>query len=128
MSAPSWVKPRFRCTLDSQFCEIVRRLKSDVEEFRQLSGRSDVDTVLDEDDQFTIRRWTQPDGGCAVIDREIVVTCAGKTIVARTKGLLIEVTPQWDREALTCDLLVEQEATPVWQISQMILGEFLFES
>ncbi len=85
-----------------------------------------METKLDEDDRFTIRRWNQPTGGRADVSGEISVTCSEKTIVARSKGLLIEVTPQWDQETLTCDLLVDGKATPLWQISQMILCEFLF--
>lgn len=129
MSEKSWVEPRYRCTLDASFCDLVCRLKADVAEFKKLSNEADIEAKF-EQGELVVRRWTRPEGGRPYVEDEnkVVVRCTDNSILAtRKKCLHIEVTRKWDPEALSCNLLVDGKVLLLWQISQLILGDFLFE-
>lgn len=131
MNEKSWVTPRYQCTLDANFSDLICRLKADVAEFNSLSHKTDFEAQFEQGGRLVVRRWMRPDGGRAYLDNdnEVVVRCTDNSILAtRKKCLHIEVTPKWDPEALSCNLTVDGKVLPLWQISQMILGEFLFES
>ncbi len=128
MSGPDWVTARFKCTLDSNFCAIISRIKADVAEFNELSGKQRFEATLNGDDTLTVRRWVHPEGGRAYTDSDsqISVSCAGKVIRARGKGLHVEIAPTWNPETRNCDLIVDAEALPLCRISETIIGDFLF--
>ena len=50
------------------------------------------------------------------------------TCISATRNLHdpLTITPKWNEDTLSCDLLVSGKTLPIWAISQKILGDFFF--
>ena len=50
------------------------------------------------------------------------------TCISATRSLHdpLTISPKWNEDTLSCDLLVAGKLLPIWAISQRILGDFFF--
>ena len=138
MSARNWVLARANCTLDDNLSTLMAQVKKDIQGFNRL--RSDKRGIRQfrvsfDNGEFVIERMvevTNHRGTHIVEDAEyshdvIIVRCMESSIsVGRKDHLNFEIEPRWNAQSQTCDLLVDGEPYPLWRISEMILGEFLF--
>ena len=52
----------------------------------------------------------------------------GSTISAcRPNKLHLRIEPRWNPESQECEFLVDEERCELWQVSQRILGDFMFD-
>ena len=131
--ADGWVLARATCTLEWIFDEITNTMESDIREFNNLSPKRRYDRRFDsspiQDTAFEVYRvpLNAVRGRMKAGQDGILVQKAGASIkVTRDRVSLLTITPRWNEETLTCDLLVEGEPVSIWQISQKILGNFFF--
>ena len=131
--ADHWVLARANCTLDGIFEELTNIMESDIREFNGLSPKRRVERMFDSspirDTAFEVYR-VPPNavrGRMRAGQDGILVQKAGASIkVTRDRGSLLTITPRWNEETLTCDLLVGGKPISIWQISQKVLGDYLF--
>ena len=71
-------------------------------------------------------RHTKEHFGVEVIQRESdIVSFLWNRGISKQ---LFEITMEWNADKLECDILVNEKSYKIWDISQMALGELLFES
>ena len=122
--ADGWVLARATCTLEWIFDDITRRMESDIREFNNLSPKRRDDRIFD---SSPIQNTTFEVYRKGVGQDVILVQKAGASIkVTRDRGSLLTITPRWNEETLACDLLVGGKPLSVSQISQKVLGDYLF--
>ena len=135
----AWVKARANCTPDDNLTEIMARIRKDVGEFNQLPahkrGPRRFGTFFD-DGEFVIKRRREVSdyqGNHVVDDPDysgdvVSVRCAENAIsVRRNSRMSFEIVPRWNAETQKCDLLIDGETFPLWQVSEKIVGNFMFE-
>ncbi|MDE0149147.1 MAG: hypothetical protein OXM58_12320 [Rhodospirillaceae bacterium] len=141
MSAQNWVVARANCTPADNMTELVKRLKKDIRSYNGLSsdkrGKRQFKADL-ENGELVIRRMVESPvntGGHYVVEDEdyigdvIRVRRDDATITAcRADKAHVEIVPDWNPETQACDLKIDGKPLPVWRVSELILGEFLFES
>ncbi len=139
MKQDNWVLARANCTLDDNLTAIIGRVKRDVQSYNAL--RPDKRgirqfRVFHDNGEFVIKRMAEISDhrGTEVVEDVsykgdvITVQCTETAIsVRRKEHLNFEIEPRWNPESQTCDLLVDGEIHPMWRISEMIVGNFLFE-
>lgn len=140
MSVSDWVSARANCTLADSFTIIYGRVKRDVETFNRLRsdkrGTRQFRAAFDEGEVVVQRMVeTKNERGTHVIEDEqhkndvIVVRCTPNAIsVRRGSRLNFEIEPRWNPDSQECDMFVDGTPHPVWRISEMIIGDFLFEN
>ena len=138
MNAQSWVVARANCTLIDNLTVIVNRIKADVRSFNGLPshkrGKRQFNVAL-ANGEFVIQRMVEIEnrrGQHIVEDTDhigdvVTVRCAETAISACRKGQLhLEIVPCWNVDTQSCDLLIDGKVWPVWQVSEKIIGEFIF--
>lgn len=129
----NWVLARANCTLEGIFDELTSVMESDIREFNNLSPKRRDDRIFNsspiQDTAFEVCRvpLNAVRGRMRAGQDGILVQKAGASIkVTRDRGDLLTITPRWNEETLVCDLLVGGRPLSVSQISQRVLGNFLF--
>ncbi len=139
---PNWVQKRAECTIEIIFNELIRQIRSDVSWFNSLeetirknrliciSDRKDMKVISEGESTFIGHENRTKTIPLQNTDNEILIKIDGNKIIAdlpRDKGR-IEINPVWNKETLTCDLYNgdKSKAYPLYQVSQMIIGDFLF--
>ena len=129
----NWVLARGNCTLEVIFDELTSVMESDIREFNNLSPKRRDDRIFDsspiQDTAFEVYRvpLNAVRGRMRAGQDGILVQKAGASIkVTRDRGDLLTITPRWNEETLVCDLLIGGRPLSVSQISQRVLGNFLF--
>ena len=129
----NWVLARANCTLEGIFDELTSVMESDIREFNNLSPKRSDDRIFDsspiQDTEFEVSRvpLNAVRGRMRAGQDGILVQKAGASIkVTRDRGSLLTITPRWNEETLACDLLVGGKPLSVSQISQKVLGDYLF--
>ena len=122
--ADRWVLARANCTLEGIFDELTSVMESDIREFNNLSPKRRDNRIFD---SSPIQNTTFEVYRTGVGQDVILVQKAGASIkVTRDRGSLLTITPRWNEETLACDLLVGGKPLSVSQISQKVLGDYLF--
>lgn len=135
----NWVKARANCTLEDNLSVIISQVEKDVDTFNKLRsdkrGTRHFSSSFD-DGEFIIKRMIEVTDhrGMYVVEDDkyksdiVVVRCAQTAIsVCRNSRMNFTINPRWNPDSQECDMLVRGDAYPVWRISEMILGDFLFE-
>ena len=139
MSALDWVKARAACTLESNFFIIEKALKNDIKAFNRLTpvsrgGRLFI--VTNHDKGIDIRRAKRIDdyrGSQTIIDDNydqdfVRIEYGNGAIVAKRQDrFTLTIRPRWNAASLACDLYIEDDAFPLWNVSEQILEPFLFD-
>ncbi len=119
----NWVEARGNCTIATTFQALRERVQSDVHAFNSLE-EADRECVFGDEGRGRDAFWVRRTGGGTVRfqanHRRIVVAgCA--------EDDAFSVTLQWDDDANTCRLLVDDESLELWQISRKALSPFFFD-
>ena len=117
----------------------MNRVGKDIGEFNQLSahkrGPRRFGTSFD-DGEFVVKRTpviSDHRGNHGMDDPDysgdvVSIRCAENAIsVWRNSRMSFEIVPRWNAETQTCNLLVDGETFPLWQVSEKIIGDFMFE-
>lgn len=138
----NWVRNRAQCTIMSSFEVIAKAVEqnigtfnscSDEERDNRLYGHERRDQSLE---VYSATKVHKHGGGIGLYKDEngrqnyaVRISCSDASIVVYRKDLpSIAIYPQWNRETLNCDLLVEEVAYSVSHISHMILCDILFDN
>lgn len=135
----NWVKAWAENTPEDNLHELIGQLKRDIQRYNQLGsekrGKRRFQGEL-VDETFTVRCMVEVQNhrGTHVIEDDsrtsdvIKVKRNGASIrVCRNGRMHIEITPRWNSASQKCDFVVDESACEIWQISEMILGDFMFE-
>lgn len=141
-----WVKARYNCTHEHLFDELVKRLKMDVTQFNNLQAEKNPKGT-----QFAVQNGQRTfrvlpgvvdayESGSADIipdpnsinypDHIVEVFTKRKKIIAqRGEGFMwkLEITTKWNPDKLECDYRVGEDVRSLSDLSQCILGDFMFE-
>ena len=140
----NWVKARADCTIEDTLGKLVGRIKSDVRLFNGLDEkkrRKRYFKVKDNEESYSVLRAQKLDvvprqGDPYPVDLRyrhlgITIGVAQECIVAQycptETNEPIEIESRWNKEELACDLFIKGEKYTIPQISQLIIGDFLFE-
>ena len=122
--ADHWVLARANCTLEWIFFEITDAMGSDIRKFNDLPPQNRLNRSFDStpirDTAFKVFRVSHEKDFILVQKSHTGIT------VERAGDAFFTITPRWNDETLTCDLLVGGKSHSIQQISQKILGEFFF--
>ncbi len=133
-----WVTARANCSVDDCLNSIIKRVKDDVAEFNRLPAHkrgSHEFRAAFADGELVVRRieLVKDYRGTHEVDAAdgkdvVVVRRSDEAITACRSGKLhLMIVPQWNPERQECDLQIDEATYPLWQISERILGEFLFD-
>jgi len=135
-SAPNWVKARANCTPADRMNDLISQIKHDIACFTkpgiEKRGTRRFNGSLT-DSTFTVRRQNEVQNhrGTHHVDdssEPVTVRLDGDAILACRNGKVhIQIVPQWNSANQSCNFVVDGEVLPVWQISEMILGDYMFE-
>ena len=125
----NWVKARADCTLEGTFEDLIKVIKQDVKCFNELPdakrSRKEPVTHWDRDDGSffvgfgTPRRIVNDDHvQIYIVDKELRVLC--------WDDLMFKVESKWNKQTLTCDLLIDETPHSLWEISQRAIYDLLF--
>lgn len=151
MIAKDWVEKRAECTLPDLFAELERQIRTDVCTFNRLSrekkigryfavgpkpsGPHEAERTIGESafavchGEWRDKGRRQAEGYYPQEDNEDCISLeirGGKIIACRTGGKPLEISTWWNDETLTCDYFVSDTAMNLPQLSQRIIGDFLF--
>ena len=119
-----WVRARANCTLEWIFFEITDAMESDIKEFNNLPPQNRRERSFDStpirDTAFKVFRVSHENDFILVQKSHMGIT------VERAGDASFTITPRWNDETLTCDLLVGGKSHSIHQISQKLLGDFFF--
>ena len=119
-----WVVARANCTLEWIFDEITATMESDISKFNDLPPKNRLDRLFDSDPirdtAFKVFRVSHENDSISVQKSHTCITAK------RAGAASFTITPRWNEETLTCDLLVGNKPHSIQQISQKILGGFFF--
>lgn len=134
-----WVKSRAKCAPEDTLHDLIGQLKQDIQEYNQLGSEKRQKRKVESDlvdETFTVRCKVEVTNhrGTYTIDDEnrisdvVKVKWTGTSIRACRNGRMhMEITPRWNSASQKCDLVVDENVHDIWQISEMILGDFMFE-
>ena len=116
-----WVKARYACTVDAAFKTLVAVIESDVQSFNRLSSNDDCEVKHVDYRTVTFSRGS----------RVTAVSISGQTIEVRpmrSNAILkvIHITPKWNEESMSCDLVIDGKAMSMHRASQRAIGDILF--
>ena len=117
-----WVKSRLECTVKKVYENLVTSIKDDVDVYKKLSGKANIE--ITEDVNTVVTKIN--DYGEKVF---VCIAIRGSHIeVSNKSGDVLTVVPRWDRERTECLLLVDNDDTSLSypQISKMAIGSLLF--
>ena len=130
----NWVLARANCTLDDTFDKVTKQMESDANAFNNLSaeirkdrlfgshyrasGTFDVFPAYEDEDDGLVE--------AASADSISVKKSSTYIVAARNLHDPLKITPKWNEDTLSCDLLITGKPLPIWAISQRILGDFFF--
>ena len=119
-----WVLARANCTLEWIFNEITITMESDIRKFNDLPPQNRLNRSFDStpvrDTAFKVFRVSHENDFILVQKSHTGITAE------RAGDASFTITPRWNDETLTCDLLVGGKSHSIQKISQKILGEFFF--
>ena len=138
MNAETWVTARANCTLSDNLTVIMNRVKADVRSFNSLPshkrGKRRFNVAL-ANGEFVIQRMVEIErrGQQHIVEDTdhisdvVIVRCTETAIYACRKGHLhLEIVPCLNVDTQSCDLLIDGKVWPVWQVSEKIIGDFIF--
>ena len=128
----NWVMARANCTLDRMFEELTNVMETDIERFNSLLHKTwsnrNFGSSFVRDTGFEIyqvvqnlENWIRMDGDSVLVKQ--TSTCIR---ASRSGQEVLTITPRWNEDSLTCDLMVMGKPLSVGQISQRLLGNFFF--
>ena len=135
----NWVRARANCTIKDNFETLLKEVKQDVVRFNSLSPekrgdklflckqREDGFAIYQAQNVYTNGKEESVIHGDYVDDFVLIHHTTASIIASRQKRVIVEIQPSWNETTLTCDLCIEQQAYPLWQMSQKVIGGFLFE-
>jgi len=127
-----WVELRTKCTIESIVAELYSVIEHDVRTFNRLHPNHDY--------EFRTNEFTNRDGvlirTVAKIDKQFNEAVDNQQIRIELHDNKIcvffgvapqfEIVPKWNEDDLKCDLKVENKCYTIYQLSQKIIGDFLF--
>ena len=135
MSGQNWVLARANCTLNDKLIAIKQQVEADLQEFNKLQphkrGKRQFQSSFD-DRKYVIKRmveFSDYHGTHLIGDNEdvIIVRCDEMSISACRRGQLhLAIEPRWNSETQSCDLLINGQVHTIRQVSEKIIGDFLF--
>ncbi|MDE2699693.1 MAG: hypothetical protein OXI23_12550 [Gemmatimonadota bacterium] len=153
MTAKDWVKKRAECTLPNLFAALERQIRADVCAYNCLSrenetgryfavgpkpaGPHEVERTIGESafavchGEWRDKAYHQVEGYFPQEDNDDCIALeirGGKILACRTGGKPLEISTWWNDDTLTCDYFVGDKAMNLAQLSQRIIGDFLFET
>ena len=141
----NWVQKRAKCTILDTFNSIIAQINKDISLFNGLnkdirkdrlicmSNRQNAKVVSDGKETYYADESRNRIEPLKNTDKEIIIKAIGNKIIAYIPGIngtdTIEILPVWNKETLVCDFYNadKSKSYSLSQISQMIIGDFLFE-
>ena len=141
----NWVRKRAKCTIKDTFNSIIAEISKDISSFNVLnndirkgrlicmSNRQNAKVISDGEEIYYAAESRNRIEPLENPDTEITIKAIGNKIIAYIPGTngtdTIEILPIWNGETLVCDFYNadKSKSYSLSQISQMIIGDFLFE-
>ena len=133
-----WVKRRAHCTRFGVFKKLTTAIKDDVDRFNELSDAKvmarghycwqEIDNILVLVGIRESLEYVRTDLKYVAVRLEkdcISVYC--KERAAREEEKVFDIHPEWNHDAQTCDLTVDGKKHTIRQLSEMCIGDLLFE-
>ena len=128
-----WVLARANCTLEGMFEELRCTMEGDIKRFNSLPPprrrRMMFDSNQVHSHKFEVYPVARNPAGDMIrinTNDSIFIQMTNILITAERSGVHapLTITPKWNEESLTCDLVINGAVLSMSQISQKILGEF----
>lgn len=124
-----WVEKRMKCTLKNTFRSLGDVIEKDIQRFNELDESSSENwryAYVRENSRITVGRAVEPKP--IFIDQTVKIwLMSDKIEVCLGKKVLFTVIQKWSVEDGKCELRVKDKAYTIWQISQMAIGDLLFD-
>lgn len=126
----NWVRSRAQCTIEYWFDELVKVIQNDVKNFNNLPEekrqnlglfRCDLKNKTELEVSEIEEHWRSP------LESISVKKNAHEIYIFKGDKVLYKIEPKWNFKTLTCDLIVDKETHPLGELSQMAIGDLLFE-
>ena len=127
----NWVKARSQCTIEYWFEKLVSIIENDVKKFNNLPEEKKKNVG-----RFDCKRTNKSELSICEYDEvhhdqsEDTISIQKNTnciYAFRNENTIYKLEPQWNPKTMTCDLLVNGESYELWELSQLAVGDFLFE-
>ena len=116
--------------MQSTFEKIAAKIESDVEEYNRLDQ-------INEKSTFMVKRHSvstfivgekSPGGGWMANAPQVILSINHNHIQATIKDKILFVLKQcWNIETLECNLIIDEKSWSLSEISQMAIGDLLFD-